>query len=157
MGVFEAAPDTGRLHFHGILYIRHGEMVGRIKELKDYSTAQGKVQITHSNSFFAESFGRNDFEELNAMELMRGNTLNYLLKYIGKTGERIVYSRGIATAIYRNVNDIDVVAKMQDFGEKFVLFDDVIDWERDIMRHTEYKQLNVLLYVDFLNRRRRTA
>ena len=144
MGVFEEAPETGRLHFHGLLYIPDGEMVGKIVEVKDYSMAQGKVQITHRNEFFAESFGRNDFEELNEMELKHGQTLNYLLKYIGKTGERIVYSRGIPTQVCKKLSGNDLVAKMQDFVEKFVLFDDTIDWERDVMHYTKWKQMTVI-------------
>lgn len=34
MGVFERAPITGRLHFHGIVYVPNGEMVGEITEKK---------------------------------------------------------------------------------------------------------------------------
>ena len=126
MGVFERAPETGRLHFHGLLYI-----------------PQGKMQTTHENDFFQKTFGRNDFEELNEMELKHGQTLNYLLKYIGKTGERIVYSRGIPTEIYRKLNDDEIVTEMDDFGTKYILFDDVISWERDIM-HFKYKQLSMI-------------
>lgn len=144
MGVFEYAPETGRLHFHGLLYVPSGQMIGKITEIKDYSTAQGKMQITHINSFFAEGFGRNDFEELNAMELKKGNTLNYLLKYIGKTGERIVYSRGIPTEICKTLSEREIVGEMKDFVAKFVLFDDTIDWERDIMHYTHYKQITVI-------------
>ena len=126
MGVFERAPETGRLHFHGLLYI-----------------PQGKMQTTHENDFFQKTFGRNDFEELNEMELKHGQTLNYLLKYIGKTGERIVYSRGIPTEIYRKLNDDEIVTEMNDFGTKYILFDDVISWERDIM-HFKCKQLSMI-------------
>ena len=144
MGVFESAPDTGRLHFHGVLYVPDGEMIGKVTEVKDYSTAQGKMQITHSNSFFAESFGRNDFSEINGKELKQGRTLEYILKYIGKTGERVVYSRGIATEICKPIKEKDIVTEMQDFVEKFVLFDDVIDWERDIMHYTKRKQLSII-------------
>ncbi len=143
MGVFERAPETGRLHFHGLLYIPDGEMIGNITEKTDYSTAQGKMQTTHENDFFQKAFGRNDFEELNEMELKHGQTLNYLLKYIGKTGERIVYSRGIPTEIYRKLNDDDIVTEMDDFGTKYILFDDVISWERDIM-HFKYKQVSMI-------------
>lgn len=143
MGVFERAPETGRLHFHGLLYIPDGEMIGTITEKTDYSTAQGKMQTTHENDFFEKTFGRNDFEELNEMELKHGQTLNYLLKYIGKTGERIVYSRGIPTEIYRKLNDDEIVTEMQDFGTKYILFDDVISWERDIM-HFKYKQVSMI-------------
>lgn len=143
MGVFERAPETGRLHFHGLLYIPDGELIGTITEKTDYSTAQGKMQTTHENDFFQKAFGRNDFEELNEMELKHGQTLNYLLKYIGKTGERIVYSRGILTEIYRKLNDDEIVTEMQDFGTKYILFDDVISWERDIM-HFKYKQMSII-------------
>ena len=143
MGVFERAPETGRLHFHGLLYIPDGEMIGTITEKTDYSTAQGKMQTTHENDFFQKTFGRNDFEELNEMELKHGQTLNYLLKYIGKTGERIVYSRGIPTEIYRKLNGDEIITEMQDFCTKYILFDDVISWERDIM-HFKYKQVSMI-------------
>ena len=143
MGVFERAPETGRLHFHGLLYIPDGELIGTITEKTDYSTAQGKMQTTHENDFFQKVFGRNDFEELNEMELKHGQTLNYLLKYIGKTGERIVYSRGIPTEIYRKLNADEIVVEMQDFGTKYILFDNVISWERDIM-HFKYKQVSMI-------------
>ena len=143
MGVFERAPETGRLHFHGLLYIPDGEHIGTITEKTDYSTAQGKMQTTHENDFFQKAFGRNDFEELNEMELKHGQTLKYLLKYIGKTGERIVYSRGIPTEIYRKLNDDEIVTEMQDFGTKYILFDNVISWERDIM-HFKHKQMSII-------------
>lgn len=142
MGVFERAPETGRLHFHGVLYVPDGEMVGTITEKKDYSTAHGRMQTRQENDFFADRFGRNDFEELNAMELKHGRTLDYILKYISKTGERIVYSRGIPTEIYREVNDEDIITEMQDFGTKYILWDNVISWERDIMGY-ERRQMTV--------------
>ncbi|MCD7729276.1 MAG: hypothetical protein LUI60_05120, partial [Clostridia bacterium] len=44
MGVFEHAPETGRLHFHGLLYVPSGEMVGTITEKSDYSTAKHEMQ-----------------------------------------------------------------------------------------------------------------
>lgn len=143
MGVFEEAPKTGRLHFHGIFYIPDGEMVGNVVETEDYSTAQHKMQITHINDFFAENFGRNDFEELNNMELKHGQALDYLLKYIDKTGERIVYSRGVKSEVYAMVDDNDIAAEMEDFGRKFILFDDVITWERNVM-HMDYKHATII-------------
>ena len=135
MGVFEYAPETGRLHFHGIMYIPQGEMIGRINEKKDYSTAQGKMQVTHENSFFAENFGRNDFTEINEMEITHGHSLEYMLKYIEKQGERIVYSRGIPTEICRKIVLKDIASEFTDFVMKFVLFDDVLNWETDIMKY----------------------
>lgn len=133
MGVFERAPETGRLHFHGVFFIPEGEMIGKITEERDYSTAQGKMQTRHENDFFVERFGRNDFGELNDMELRNGQTLKYVLKYIGKTGERVVYSRGIPTEIYREIDAGDVVTEMQDYVTKYILWDNVISWEQDVM------------------------
>lgn len=147
MGVFERAPETGRLHFHGILYIPNGEMLGKLQEKNDYSTRLHRMQLTHENSFFAESFGRNDFEELNTMELRKGNTLKYLLKYIGKTNERIVYSRGIPTEVCKEIDADDIASEMQDFVTKYVLFDDVVDWEYDVMRRRRRKQI---IMIDIL-------
>ena len=118
-------------------------MTGTVTERTDYSTAQGRMQVRHENDFFVDRFGRNDFEELNAMELKRGQTLDYILKYIGKTGERIVYSRGIPTEILREVNDEDIVTEMQDYGTKFILWDNLISWERDVMNF-KLKQMSMI-------------
>lgn len=153
MGVFERAPETGRLHFHCLVYVPDGEMIGTISEKTDYSTAQGKMQTIHENDFFQKRFGRNDFERINEMEMKHGQTLKYLLKYIGKTGERIVYSRGIPTEIYRKVNDDEIVTEMDDYGTKYILFDDVLSWERDIM-HFKYSQVSIF---DLLRKRKRAA
>lgn len=144
MGVFENAPETGRLHFHGLLYVPEGEMIGEITEKKDYSTAQKKMQTRQENSFFQDGFGRNDFTELSEMQLKYGQTLNYIIKYIDKTDERICYSRGIPTEICKELTDTDIITEFTDFVQKYVLFDNVIDWERDILKHKHYKQMTVI-------------
>ena len=143
MGVFERAPETGRLHFHALVFVPLGEMLGSIVEVRDYSTAQGKMQITHSNNFFERYFGRNDFEEMTETQLRYGNTLNYILKYIEKTGERIVYSRGIPTEICKQVSDSNVITEFTDYVKKFVFFDSVIS-DEDICRNLRYKQLSII-------------
>lgn len=132
MGVFERAPDTQRLHFHGILNVPDGQMVGEIYERRDYSTRKHCMQISHGNTFFEERFGRADFSELSEVELKRGNTIKYLLKYLEKTEERIVYSRGIPTDFYADISDDDIICEMQDFVIKYVLFDDVIDYDMHV-------------------------
>ena len=142
MGVFELGEDNKRLHFHALMYIPEDKMIGEIVEQKDYSTKQHTMQITHSNTFFAETFGRNDFEDLSQNEIRYGNTLEYLTKYLHKTSEKIVYSRGIPTEIYKEIDDKDIAVETLDFGLKFVFFDDVIDVEKDIM-HFTYQQGNL--------------
>ncbi len=144
MGVFEQAPETGRLHFHGLIYVPTGQMLGDITEIKDYSTAQQQMQTRNENSFFKENFGRNDFCEVSEMEMKNGKRTEYILKYIGKTNERICYSRGIPTEICRKIDDNDIVAEMRDFVTKYILFDDIIDWERDIMKYRYNKQMSII-------------
>ena len=134
MGVFERAPETGRLHFHAIMYIPEGQMVGEIYERRDYSTKHHKMQVTHPNTFFEDKLGRNDFEVLSDAELRRGTTMQYLLKYLEKTEERIIYSRGIPTEFTKIINDNDVICELVDFVTKFVLFNDVIDYSEDVKR-----------------------
>lgn len=134
MGVFERAPETGRLHFHAIMYIPEGQMVGEIYERRDYSTKHHKMQVTHSNTFFEKKLGRNDFEVLSDAELRRGTTIQYLLKYLEKTEEKIIYSRGIPTEFTKIINDNDVICELVDFVTKYVLFNDVIDYSEDVKR-----------------------
>ena len=122
-------------------------MLGGLSVVKDYSKITGTMQVTHSNGFFAESFGRNDFEKISPLELKRGNTINYILKYIEKSGERIVYSRGIPTQICKKMDEKEVAAEMFDFVHKYVLFDDSVSWERDIMHYTSMKQVS---FIDVL-------
>ena len=143
MGVFERAPETGRLHFHGLLYVPDGEMLGKLQEKTDYSTAQEKMQTRNENSFFAKYYGRNDFEEITEAQMEYGNSVDYILKYIGKTNERIVYSRGVPTEISLNLTEKDVITELtNDFTYKVILFDDVVNWERDILR-CKYKQMSL--------------
>lgn len=146
MGVREFSPKEKRVHYHFIMYIPDGEMIGEIKEIKDYSTKQHKMQITHSNSFFAEKFGRNDFEELKEEEIRNGNALEYLTKYLYKTNEKIIYSRGIPTEIFKCIDEKDIATHLFDFVTKFVLFDDVIDTKRDVMGF-KYKQASLFDYL----------
>lgn len=128
MGVFELSPQKKRLHFHGLFYIPQGEMVGEIVEKKDYSLCDHQMQKANCNTFFLNAFGRNDMTEVQANEM----TIEYILKYIEKTGEKIVYSRGIASEIIKQVCRDDIATEYEDFIVKMVLFDDTIDFERDI-------------------------
>ena len=141
MGVWERGEETDRLHFHCILYVPAGQMVGKIAHKKEYSKRLGKVKETFSNDFFERKFGRNDFEELNIMEMKNGSAVAYILKYLRKTGERIVYSRGIPTEISKTLDDRVFAAEItDDYVPKFVIFDNVIKWDRDILPLTLRKR-----------------
>lgn len=133
MGVFERGEENDRLHFHAILYVPEGQMIGELSQRKDYSAKEHNIQITHSNTFFVDKFGRNDFDNINPQEIANGKAINYITKYINKTGEKIVYSRGIPSEIYKEIEDDDVATELVDYCVKYVLFDDSIDVELDVM------------------------
>jgi hypothetical protein len=140
MGVFEEGWENGTLHFHALLYVPKNEMVGKIVEKSEYSTKRGNRHTRYGNTFFDESFGKSDFQELNPVLLKRGGTLRYLVKYLVKSGEKIVYSRGIPSEICMELPDSDIVGTFLDFVTKYALFDDVIDWERDVKYYGKKKK-----------------
>lgn len=143
MGVFEFSPEKERLHFHALAYIPDGEMLGKITEKKSYSPKTGKVESRNENSFFAENFGVNDFEEINATAISHGTTVNYLLKYIEKQDERIVYSRGIPAQVCKKLTATEIITGFADYVTKYVLFDNVLSFEHDILCYKP-KQLSMI-------------
>lgn len=144
MGVFEYSPEKERLHFHALAYIPDGEMLGKVEEKQSYSPQEGRMRTRHENSFFAEGFGVNDFTEINETALTYGHTVDYILKYLEKQGERIVYSRGIPTAICKKLTATDIITEFVHYGcVTCVLFDNILSWERDIM-HYRPKQMSLI-------------
>lgn len=121
-GVWERSPEKQRLHFHGLFQIPEGGMVGQLIEVKDYSVAQKKVQLTVQNTYFNKRFGRSDFEYLGAPDLVR-HCMAYLTKYMEKTGERIVYSKGLPMYFVSDILDNDVLCTVGQEERKLVLND----------------------------------
>ena len=119
IGVWERSPVNKRLHFHGLFYIPN--MVGTLIEIKDYSTKKHEMQSAHQNTFFLERFGRNDFKEINEHEIYF--SIRYLLKYIEKSGEKIVYSKGLATYFVSDIIENDIVCPIGQENRKRLLFD----------------------------------
>ena len=98
-------------------------MVGEIIETKDYSTKTHQMQITHQNTFFLERFGRNDFKEI-INNVGVNDAVNYIMKYIRKTGEKVIYSKHLQTYFVADILDDDVVCKIGQEDRKILLFDD---------------------------------
>ena len=122
IGVWERGGETGRLHFHGIFYIPPGGMVGEIVETKDYSTKDHRMQTTHQNTYFLERYGRNDFQALGSpMEVQ--HSLGYLMKYIEKSGERLIYGGDLPTYFVSDVMDEDVICPYGIDDRKAILAD----------------------------------
>ena len=123
IGVWERGGKTGRLHFHGIFYIPPGGMVGELTETRDYSTKDHRMQTAHQNSYFLERYGRNDFRALGSpMEVQ--HSLGYLMKYIEKTGERLIYGGKLPTYFVSDVMDEDILCPCGIDDRKAVLADD---------------------------------
>lgn len=143
MGVFERAPETGRLHFHGLVYCKPEKMVGQIITVREYNPLTGRVEEHHSNSFFLERFGRNDFAPITCKNLedlklyhdgkTNQQVIDYILKYILKSGEYVFYTRGIASYFETPYNESRIASDYIDFVQKFVLFDDILDTEPDVV------------------------
>ena len=123
VGVWERSPTNNRLHFHGIFVIP--KMIGEIVETKDYSTKTHKMQITYQNTFFLERFGRNDFREIENNSLVY-QAVSYILKYIRKTGEKVIYSKHLQTYFVSDILEKDVVCKIGQEDRKLLLFDDFL-------------------------------
>ena len=49
-----------------------------------------------------------------------------------KSGEKALYSRGTPAEIYKELSENDEVGTYFDYVTKYVLWDDVLDWEREI-------------------------
>lgn len=125
MAVFEKGKATDRLHLHALLYVPAGEMVGEIIEVNDYSIKQHQMQTSYQNTFFNERFGRSDFKEIEKEDYNK--SANYLLKYINKTGEKVMYSRYLPSELLMYVENTNIACEFTDFLTKYVLFDDVIE------------------------------
>lgn len=124
MGVWERAPETNRLHFHGLFYIPDIKSVGELKMVRDYDTINHQMKITYQSSYFNKRFGRSDFEIIDNNENKIGNAIAYLVKYIEKTGEKIVYSKGLPQYFISDILEDDIVCNIGIEDRKLLLFDD---------------------------------
>lgn len=120
IGVWERAPETGRLHFHGIFYIP--QMIGEIVEVKDYSTKSHRMQTTYQNTHFLKEFGRNDFKQIEIPNDI-SQSVKYLLKYIEKSGEKLVYGGKLPTYFKSDILDEDIACGFGVDEKKLLLFD----------------------------------
>ena len=120
IGVWERSPTNNRLHFHSLIYAPN--MIRTFEEIKDYSTKSHQMQTANQNTYFLERFGRNDFKPIDKNELSQA--VRYLTKYMEKSGERIVYSKGLGTYFVSDIVESDIVCTIGKEDRKLLLFDD---------------------------------
>lgn len=127
IGVWERSPKKKRLHFHGIFYIPEDTLRGEIEMLRDFDTRAKKMRTIQQNTFFAKKFGRNEFRPVcHASELPE--MVQYLVKYIEKSGGKLVYSRGLYQYFVTDIMDDDVVCPYGLEDRKLLLFDSFGCW-----------------------------
>ncbi len=126
MGVWERSPEKQRLHFHGLFNIPENTLLGQLEIVRDYSKPNKAMQNSQQCTYFTERFGRNDFKELNPQLL--GESIAYLFKYLEKTGERIVYSKGMYQFFISDIMEEDIVSTIGQEDKKLLLFDDFSCW-----------------------------
>lgn len=131
VGVWERSPEKKRLHFHGIFHIPDGTMPGMMLEVTDYNFKAHRHVVTHQNSYFNKEFGRSDFEPLNIQSI--GSAIAYIVKYLEKTGEKIVYSKGLPQFFISDVMDEDVVCPFGLEDKKLLLYDDFLCWDEGVL------------------------
>lgn len=131
VGVWERSPKKKRLHFHGIFYIPEGTMPGIMLDMEDYNFRTRRRQVTHQNTYFNEKFGRSDFEQLDMRNI--GSAIAYIVKYLEKTGEKIVYSKGLPQYFISDIMDEDVICPFGLEDKKLLLYDDFLCWDEGVL------------------------
>ena len=128
MGVWERSPEKQRLHFHGIFYVPDGTMPGLLCSRRDYNFNKKEMVETYSCLYFEDRFGRNDFEPIES-QAFKGMALSYIMKYIEKSGEKIVFSKGLPQYFISDIMDEDIVCTIGQEDKKLLLFDDFTCWD----------------------------
>ena len=128
IGVWERSPDNQRLHFHGIFFIPDGTMPGKMIEIEDYNYNTKRRQVTNQSIYFNERFGRSDFEVIDSQD-RKGDAITYLMKYIEKSGEKIVYSKGLKQFFISDILEEDVITTIGVEDRKLLLYDDFTCWD----------------------------
>lgn len=121
IGVFERGFKKERLHFHGIFYIPENAMMGSLVQVTDYDTRKHRKQTTLQNTHFLETLGRNDFKEICVRNVER--SVRYLLKYIEKSGEKLIYGGKLPTYFVSDILDEDIICPCGVDDKKVILAD----------------------------------
>jgi len=120
IGTAERGKETNRLHYHFMMYIPEGEMVGEL--FTDYHWEGNRRKYFTNNTYFHERFGDADFVPITMNDKVNGTISNYLVKYIIKNDGHIYYSRGLATEKEMEIDlDKDVFLTFVDYGRYKVI------------------------------------
>lgn len=132
--VWERSPEKQRLHFHGLFSIP--EMIGELVEVNDWDSRANKRRTTAQNTYFTERFGRNDFSIIDD-PLQTQYAVKYIVKYLEKSGERIVYSKGLYQYFISDIMGEDILCPYysedeKHYVDKYILFDKFRCWDEGL-------------------------
>ena len=89
------------------------------------------MQTTFQNTHFLKQFGRNDFEPLGRKEEVT-QSVRYLLIYLEKSGEKLVFGGKLPTTFDSDILDEDVICGYGVDDRKLILADNftcIVDGE----------------------------
>ena len=90
------------------------------------------MQTTYQDPYFVMHFGRCDFEPIND-KLEIGSMIQYIVKYLEKTGEKLVYSKGLPQYFISDILDEDVAGRIGAEDKKLLLFDDFTCYDQGML------------------------
>ena len=132
IGVWERSPKKQRLHFHGLFYIPDGTMPDMAVDVVDYNFKAHRRQVSHQITYFNDRFGRSDFRTIEDRHML-GGAIAYIIKYLEKTGEKLVYSKGLPQYFLSDIMDEDVVCRIGLEDKKLLLYDDFLCWDEGVL------------------------
>ena len=144
IGVWERSPQKQRLHFHGLFYIPEGTMPNMQIDVIDYNFKAHRRQVSHQITYFNDRFGRSDFRPIEDRQML-GGAIAYIVKYLEKTGEKIVYSKGLPQYFLSDIMDEDVVCSFGLEDKKLLLYDDFLCWDEGCLIGTVSKETIALM------------
>ena len=129
MGVWERGGETDRLHYHALVLVPEGKMCGTLEKKTDFNFKTKRLRRTTQHSYFNEKFGRTDFEPIVENIMAYYSAIEYILKYVEKSGEKIVYSRKLPMYVISDINAEVVLCRVGVEGKKLVLWDKFGCWD----------------------------
>ena len=129
MGVWERGGENERLHFHALVKVPDGELHGELIEKTDFNFKTHRRKKSKLHTYFNEVFGRTEFEPIIENDMAYVAAIEYILKYVSKTGERIVYSRKLPMYLISDINSEDVLCRVGIEDKKLVLYDKFGCWD----------------------------
>ena len=107
-------------------------MPGMPVDVIDYNFKAHRRIVTHQNSYFNDRFGRSDFAPIEDRQML-GSAVAYIVKYLEKTGEKIVYSKGLPQYFLSDIMEEDVVCPFGLEDKKLLLYDDFRCWDEGVL------------------------